>query len=178
MDAPVFDTVTRAYARASRRHAIKLLAASLAGGLAVAAGRRNASLVAQDDMPAATPVPQPPPAPASSATCTHYVLSGGPTPADPIHVDDDLSILLNDAPIFTDRDGQPNVLAPVHFQATSGDQLTVVARDAAACGRKIEALWLHCADGGEPRFLTGGQNLGCDLDRPVPENFYRESWRI
>jgi hypothetical protein len=183
MDAPKLANVAPVSASASRRRVVKLLVAGLAGGMVLTAGRRGATLVAQEAIPAGSPVPQPPsaPAPAPAAvpsTCTNYVLSGGPSPGDPIHVDDDLTVLVNDAPIFVDRDGELNVFAPIHFQATPGDQLTVVARDAATCGRKIGALWLHCADGGEPRFLTGGQDLGCNPDRLVPENFYRESWRI
>ena len=155
-----------------------LLAAGLTGGAVLAAGRRT-TLLAQELAPPGTPVAEPTPAaPAAPATCTHFVLSGGPTPDDPIHVDDDLTVSVNDAAVFVDRNGVPDVLAPVHFQAAPGDRLTVVARDAAACGRKIGALWLHCADGGEGRLLTEGRDRGCDPERPVPEAFYEESWRI
>lgn len=130
------------------------------------------STAPEADLPVnpAAPTPEP-------GTCTGFVLAGGPDATEPIHVDDDL-LLLNDAPIFVDEDGGTNVLAPIPFQAAAGDRLTVVARDTAACGRQIGALWLHCADGGEPRFLSAGQNLGCDEAAQVPENFYRDSWWI
>lgn len=111
-------------------------------------------------------------------TCTGFVLAGGPDATDPIHVDDDFLLLLNETPIFVDEDGGTNVLAPIAFQAAAGDRLTVVARDATACGRQLGALWLHCAAGGEPRFLTAGLLLGCDETAQVPQNFYRDSWRI
>lgn len=158
---------------------MKLLAASLAGGFVAVAGRGGSTLVALDD-PAATPVPpvDATAAPSDDGACTQFILAGGPSPSDPIQVDDDLTVYLNDTPIFQDSDGVTNIMPPFPFQAGEGDQLTVAARDAQACGRKIGALWLHCADGGDPRFLTGGQDDGCDPDRPVPENFYRESWRI
>jgi len=112
-----------------------------------------------------------------SRVCEQWLLAGGPSPFDPIHVDDDLAVLLNDQTIFEDADNLTNILAPLPFGAKNGDQLTVVARDVGSC-RKIGALWLHCAAGGEPRFLTAGFDDGCDPERVAPENFYRESWRI
>ena len=179
MDASPFDGLVRHLADvASRRRALVTLAATLLGSAALASGQRRGTAVAQDGGPLATPVSEPPAPAAAPGPCTQFVLSGGPSPGDPIHVDDDLTVSLNGEPIFVDRDGTLNVFAPLHFQAMPGDQLTVVARDAATCGRKIGALWLHCATGGEARFLTGGQDLGCDPDRNVPENFFRESWQI
>ena len=199
MNASTFDDLTQACAVASRRRALKLAVAALVGGLAAGAAGRGGTLVAQEEGAVGTPVAvapageapveeappaeepvaeAPPEAPPEPGVCTRFVLAGGPAPGDPIHVDDDLTVLLNGAPILADGDGGTNILPPFPFQAQAGDQLTIAARDVTACGRKIGALWLHCADGGEPRFLTGGQDDGCDEDRRVPDVFYRESWHI
>ena len=179
MNASAFDDLAQACAAASRRRALKLAAATLFGGLAAAAARRGSTLVAQEGAPAATPVAEVPLDPAvDSGACTEFLLSGGSSPGDPIQVDDDLTVYLNDNVIFHDGDGSTNVMPPLPFQAVAGDQLTVVARDATACGRKIGALWLHCSGGGEARFLTGGVDDGCDEGRPAPENFFREAGRI
>lgn len=172
MNDSSFDRMTWAIGQAvSRRRMLGVVAAAVAAGFMSGAGRRSATLGAQEGVPAATPV-------VGSGLCMQYIISGGPLPTDAIHVDDDLTVLLNDHVIFQDSDGLPGVMPPILFQAENGDQLTVVARDEAACGRKIGSLWLHCATGGTPRFLTAGQDDGCVEERAVPQNFYRESWRV
>jgi hypothetical protein len=187
MDAFDIERLTRACAGVSRRRAFGLALLAIAGGFAVPAARRGAPAGAQSATPVSspavepTPIPtEPPPPPPSVPTgfCTQFVLSGGPTPADPIHIDDDLIVFVNDLPIFQDRDGAAGVLAPVAFQASPGDELTIVGRDVQPCGRKIGPLWLHCAQGGEPRFLTAGEDTGCNPERDLPHNFYRESWEL
>jgi hypothetical protein len=197
-DAFEFERLARAGAGVSRRRALGVVALAIAGGFAVPAIGRNGPAGAQTAPPAGSPVadasgesgvgtaeptvPAVAPTPAVPAVpagyCTQFVLAGGPTPADPIHVDDDLVVFVNDLPIFQDRDGGANVLPPVVFQASPGDKLTIVARDVQACGRKIGPLWLHCAQGGEPRFLTAGEDTGCNPERELPRTFYRESWEL
>jgi hypothetical protein len=193
MDAYTIDRLARRCAGLSRRRALGLFALAIAGGVAVPVARRGGPVGAQPATPVSSPAVDPPVEPTPQPTeppppptvpsvpsgyCTQFVLAGGPTPADPIHVDDDLIVFINDLPIFQDRDGAAGVLAPVVFQASPGDELTVVGRDVQPCGRKIGPLWLHCAQGGEPRFLTAGEDTGCNPDRELPRNFYRESWEI
>lgn len=171
--------------RACRRRTLALVGAAVAAGLGAPLLRRGSPAGGQEAAPA-TPVvaadtgAEGPVAEAEAydlRTCEQWLLAGGPAPSDPIEVDDDLTVYLNDRPIFEDADGTTNIFSPLPFGASNGDQLTVVARDQGSC-RKISALWLHCTTGGEPRFLTGGFDDGCDPDRAAPENFYRESWRI
>jgi hypothetical protein len=193
MDAFNIEQLARACAGVSRRRAIGLVGLTLLTGLVPAAVRRGAAAGAQSATPVGTPAgepagepapiaTQPPPPPTAASVpegyCTQFVLSGGPTPADPIHVDDDLVVFVNDLPIFQDRDGGANVLPPIAFQASPGDRLTIAARDVQPCGRKVGALWLHCAQGGEPRFLTAGEDTGCNPDRELPHTFFRESWDL
>ena len=175
MNALGFDHLARQCGGVSRRRALGLLGGALAGGLIAATGRQGSGLRAQESVPVGSPVPVPP---APPAACSYYILSGGPDVAAPLHVDDDLVVFINGVPIFEEHDNVPNIMPPIAFQAVPGDILTVVARDAVACGRKISALWLHCADGGDPRFLSGGRDDGCDPERPVHENFFRERWLI
>ena len=155
MDTRTFDALARATAGLSRRRALGLLAAALAGALA--APRRVAAL---------------------PTGCFYYVLSGGPALNDPIEIDDDLTVSLNGTPLLEDVDGVTNILEPIVFQAAPGDELTVTARDAQGPCRKIGALWLHCAIGGDPVRLTTGQDDGCDPARPVPDVFFTQTWVI
>lgn len=180
MNPEAFDRLARALGMAvSRRRALGLVGAAVGGGLLAGAGRGGSGLLAQESVSIATPVPVPTaPVEVPMNQCTDFVLSGGPSVDDPIAVDDDLTVYLNDHEIFQDHDGTISILPPIPFQADNGDRLTVVARDVAACGRSIGPLWLHCADGAGSRFLTGGTDDGCIEDSPVPANFYRESWRI
>ena len=181
MDAETFDRVVRRFAAVgSRRRLVGAAVAGLAAGGLVAAWRRGPSVLAQDGEAGATPVVPLPemvgPLDVMSP-CTDFILAGGPYPTDPLQVDDDLAVFLNDAPIFVDEDGSTNILAPIAFQATQGDLLTVVARDLASC-RKIGPLWLHCVTTNEARFLSAGVDDGCVPDRPVPADFFQESWAI
>ena len=121
---------------------------------------------------------RPPPVAALPTGCFYYVLSGGPALNDPIEIDDDLTVSLNGTPLLEDVDGVTNILDPIAFQAAPGDELTVTARDAQGPCRKIGALWLHCAIGGDPVRLTTGQDDGCDPARPVPEVFFTQTWVI
>jgi hypothetical protein len=193
MHPNTFDELARSLGRpAPRRRLLALLGASAAGGLAVSTLRSGLPVAGQELAPAspATPVvddagaldgvsagAEGPVDAVDLQVCEQWLLAGGPVSTDPIHVDDDLTVYVNDHAIFEDADGLTNIFAPIPFGAKNGDQLTVAARDLGSC-RKISALWLHCAAGGEPRFLTAGFDDGCDPERGAPENFYRESWRI
>jgi len=190
MNPRAFDELARSTAgRGSRRRLLALFGAAAAGGLALPLTRQANPARSQDVSAPATPVVDDSGAGGSGEEpvavdpdfnirrCDQWILSGGPSPSDPIHIDDELTVLLNEDPIFEDRDGTANVLPALPFGAQHGDQLTVVARDLGSC-RKIGPLWLHCAQGGEARFLSGGFDQGCDPERPAPDNFYRESWRI
>lgn len=192
MHPETFDGLARSVQkRLPRRRGLLLLGAGAAGALLGSLSRERTTVRSQEPFPA-TPVSVETGGAAEEATatepiddgeafdvrtCEQWILSGGVSPADPIHVDDDLTVLLNDQVIFGDADGSTNIFAPIPFGAKNGDQLTAVARDQGSC-RKIGALWLHCAAGGEARFLTAGFDDGCDPDRAAPENFYREAWRI
>lgn len=188
MDPVAFDAIARSFTeRTPRRRALSIFGAAVAAGLGAPLLRRGIPADGQETI-AATPViatdtdagTVDPPTEAGLddlRTCEQWLLTGGPSLDTPIEVDDDLTVYLNDHPIFEDADGTTNIFSQLPFGARNGDQLTVVARDQGSC-RKIGALWLHCVTGGEPRFLTGGLDDGCDPDRAAPENFYRESWRI
>jgi hypothetical protein len=112
-----------------------------------------------------------------------FVLSGGSTPTAGISVDDDLSVLLNGQPLFTDNDGQDNsefgengVLDPIQFSASNGDILTITALDVlGGCRDLSPGLSLHRISdnsaqsiGGFPRIC--GTNGG--------ETFYTNSVTI
>lgn len=192
MHPEAFDDLTRSLrGRASRRGVLGSLGALSIGGVALPALRRGMTVRGQEVLPG-TPIavdsggaatdgivdePAADQSPYDVRLCEQWILSGGVSPVDPIHIDDDLTLYLNDHAIFEDADGLTNIFDPIPFGAKNGDQLTAVARDQGSC-RKIGALWLHCAFGGEPRFLTGGIDDGCDPVRAAPANFYRESWRI
>lgn len=183
MDTDTFDRLARRLAAAgSRRRFVGLAAA-----LVVAAGRAGAA-AAQEATPAARPGVAAGTTPIQAlpemvgpfdglGACDRYLLAGGPFPTDPVHIDDDLGVFVNDAPVFEDDDDTVNVMAPIPFLANPGDTLTVVARDEGVC-RKIGALWLHCPSTGKTKFLFGGRDDGCDPARPAPEVFFTQTWTI
>ena len=146
MDGERFDAIaTRLAAGASRRGALRLLAGALGGGLAAAA-RPGRTL-------------------AYPGTCRRFVLSGGPSPDDPIPVIADLTVRLNGGPIFVDGDGRGSDLAPIRFAARAGDRLRIVARSGAVelggC-RYLGQLYLHCRTGGTARTLSDGVPYDCN----------------
>jgi hypothetical protein len=95
------------------------------------------------------------------ATCTSWIISGGPNRTDQILVDDDLRITVNGAPVLNDPDGKASLLQPVPFTAQVGDSLAVTARDAVPSCRSLSPLWLHCATTGQKRQLFAGNSDGC-----------------
>jgi hypothetical protein len=115
------------------------------------------------------------------------VLSGGPSPADPLGVDDDLSIVLSkvEGPsgrlrvrqsLLDDADQRASLLDPVAFQARNGDDLVIVAGDAGGCSA-LSPLYLHRPyDGAVQVVSPAGVRSGC-TDQP-PGEFFRETVRI
>jgi hypothetical protein len=169
MNASTFDALARGAAGLSRRRALGLLAAALAGAAGLTAPSRRAAT-----QTAATP----PSLPTIPFGCPYYVLSGGPRLTDPFEIDDDLTVTLNDTPLLADVDGVTNILDSIAFQAAPGDRLTITATDVQGPCRKVGAIWLHCALGDNTRRLTPGQDDGCDPARAVPAVFFAETWRI
>jgi hypothetical protein len=112
------------------------------------------------------------------ATCTEFILSGGPSPEETIGVDDDLTVYLNGSAIFVNDDQFASELPPNHFTGQNGDQLRIVATDTAFC-RSIDPLYLHCASTGAVQVLdANGLDEGCDASRPVPQVFYDKTFTI
>lgn len=89
-------------------------------------------------------------------TCTTWIISGGPSPTDPIRADDDFYIFRgNGASILADSDHRASSLNPVPFNASVGEVLHIVAYDAGGC-RSLSPLWLHCAATGQKREVFSG----------------------
>lgn len=85
-----------------------------------------------------------------------FRLSGGSSPTQNIAVDDDLSVYLNDEPIFVDANVHADVFAPIEFRANLGDVLTIRAEDSFGICRTLSPeLSLHKLDSGEARLLGG-----------------------
>jgi hypothetical protein len=115
------------------------------------------------------------------------VLSGGPSAADLLGVDDDLSIVLSkvEGPsgrlrvrqsLLEDADQRARSLAPIPFQARNGDDLVIVARNAGGC-RALSPLYLHRPyDGAVQVVSPAGVRSDC-ADQPAGE-FFRETVRI
>jgi hypothetical protein len=114
------------------------------------------------------------------------VLSGGPSPTDPLDVDDDLAIVLSKVEaagrlrvrqaLLEDADQRASSLAPIPFQARNGDELTIVAEDAGGC-RALGPLYLHRPYDGAVQVVTpAGVHSDC-ADQPAGA-FFRETVRI
>jgi hypothetical protein len=95
------------------------------------------------------------------ATCTSWVISGGPDRTTPISVDDDLQIMVNGVNVLNDTNGMAQNITPVAFTAPLGQSIGVVARDVNPACRSLSPLWLHCATSTQKRQLFAGNNDGC-----------------
>jgi hypothetical protein len=111
------------------------------------------------------------------------VLSGGPSPSDPIAVDDDLQVRLgsasteSDGPIIDDVDGAATWHQPVTFRARNGDELLVTAQDVFPPCRGLSPLYLHRIPDGAIQVLSPvGVEPAC-LDEP-PGDFATATYRI
>lgn len=143
MDGATFDAVTRRLAEgSSRRRAVRLVGGAVAA--LVVGGRSAAGADAQ------------------GARCRSFVLSGGPSPDEPIEVDDSLFVFVNRDRVFGKRANRAGAVAPVAFKAKRGDKLKIVARDEEAPCQQLDPLFLHCATGGEPRQLSEGIAQTCE----------------
>ena len=100
----------------------------------------------------------PAPAMAQGTPCPFgaLTLSGGPSPSQPIGVDDDLEVRLNETTIFNDTNLESNQHPPIGFTANAGDQLRVIVRNNLGFGPGSgrDALYLHCNATGEYHALA------------------------
>jgi len=72
-----------------------------------------------------------------------YVISGGDSPTMELDVDDDLEILVDDVPVFTDANTVRDTHPPIAFYALSNATVRIVATDAQTCEARLSALTLH-----------------------------------
>jgi hypothetical protein len=82
-----------------------------------------------------------------SGSCENAVLSGGPSAADSISVDDDLALQIDGTPIFTDDDEEAEDLPPIALGATAGGEaLRATASNSTTFGgpMSLDPLWIHC----------------------------------
>jgi hypothetical protein len=95
------------------------------------------------------------------ATCTSWIISGGPDRTTAISVDDDLQIMVNGVSVLNDTNGLAGTLPPVAFPGQVGQSIGVVARDVGVSCRGLSPLWLHCATSTQKRQLFAGNTDGC-----------------
>src|SRR3954452_9943529 len=95
------------------------------------------------------------------ATCTSWIISGGPDRTTAISVDDDLQLMVNGVNVLNDTNGAAGNITPVAFPAQVGQSIGVVARDVNPACRSLSPLWLHCATSTQKRQLFAGNNDGC-----------------
>ena len=127
------DRASRALAAGAPRRALLTLLGAAAAGLLARARPSDAQ--------------------AYRASCTRFVLAGGPDITDPIHVDDDLKVTVAGRKVKVDNDGVASILRPIWFAAERGDELRIVATDVLPPARKLGDVFLHCRDGGGGRWL-------------------------
>lgn len=72
-----------------------------------------------------------------------YTISGGPTLFDYWSVDDDVTVYVNGAVVFSDTNRSQDTHPPVGFEAGIGDTIKIVASDVNYCERRLDALTLH-----------------------------------
>ncbi len=112
-----------------------------------------------------------------SAKCERFLISAGPSKTDRFkHIDDDLFIELLPAGgtprvLFKDDNDAPNGPGGSHptvdpFTAEVGDRIRIVARNEAAGGCELDAIWLHCLDGkgGSVKLLDAVTPKECKKD--------------
>jgi hypothetical protein len=104
-------------------------------------------------------------------------LSGGPSPAEEISVDDDLELRLNNSTIFEDANGFANDHDPIGFTTGIGDRLRVIATNGFFGGPEhLDPLYLTCDANDAQQVLD---DTGFDApDGPVGEVFYDETFTI
>ena len=73
---------------------------------------------------------------------SYYILTGG-GPLDPIYVDDDLTIYVNDMIVFQDGNMYAESWRPIVFFARPGDRIRITATNAYGGGEAISPIALH-----------------------------------
>lgn len=175
MQATAFDGITRDLGEGStRRRFLRLLGGTMAIGLGAAALDGPA---AAERRAGKQQTGQKGKGKGKGKVCRSWILSGGPSPTEPIGVDDDLQVTLNGVTILNDGNNVAGNLPPVPFRANVGDSLAVTARDVNPACRALSPLWLHCATNGQKRQLSAGQNDGCAPGR-TPGIFFNQVYRI
>ncbi|MBM4393825.1 MAG: choice-of-anchor D domain-containing protein [Deltaproteobacteria bacterium] len=104
-----------------------------------------------------------------------YTISGGDTIYDYFGVDDDLLIELNGNTLFNDDNDTQDNLAPITFDAMSGDVLRLVAVDQNATEGKIQALTLHWGTG-ESQNLNSEICVSSDFENACYDGTYSGPW--
>jgi hypothetical protein len=107
-----------------------------------------------------------------------FVLSGGPSPTDPLGVDDDLNVHLNGTSIREDSTpGEANGNnPPVEFVAKNGDELRIEAVNAAAPCHQRSPLYLHRVSDGAVQVIDQNEIRSCNNE---PSGvFYDETVKI
>lgn len=115
-----------------------------------------------------------------------YVISGGSSIYDYWTIDDDVTIFLNGAPIFTDANKTSDTQSPIQFEAVKGDTIEIVATDVNSTIKELSPLVLHwgtsdsqslndevCEDS-DP----GGACYTGSYEGPWPNIFFDETYTI
>jgi hypothetical protein len=113
-------------------------------------------------------------------TCADAILSGGPSPSEPVCVDDDIQVYLNGAPIFIDDDHFAQCWPPISVGlVNNGDQLRVAAIDSFGVCHGLSPLYLHCPSTGDSQTLDAEGVPGvCDGAPPSDTPFYDKTFTI
>jgi hypothetical protein len=87
------------------------------------------------------------PAISVAGSCS-LILTGGPSAAEGLTVDDDLTLLLDGSPIFTDNDEMADNHPPIVLGVITegGEELRVIASNSTEFGgpMSLDPLWIHC----------------------------------
>jgi hypothetical protein len=115
-----------------------------------------------------------------------YTIAGGPSIFDSWRVDDDVTIYVNNTPIYRDTDRTQSTLPPLEFQAEKGDTIRIVATDENETEARIDALYLHWGTAlyqelNDEICLSSDINNYCfdgSYEGPWPNDFMDESFEI
>lgn len=115
-----------------------------------------------------------------------YTISGGDSVFDWFSVDDDITISVNGVEIFEDSNHTSDTLAPVEFEASAGDVITIRASDINSCDLYLDPLQLHWGTGESQALNVSQCQSSCpdhacytgDYNGPWPNVFLEEDYTI